>query len=630
MGVALLAANSVRTATGSNRSSFSTISKGKEYHQASSSSLFESFARHGRLVNILNPQLQQPLNSNKIDDNEKDVEELFFAQTLDHFRPSNRRNGNTFQQRYFVSRRFNVAQDEAAQGPHRVRHVVFLCVGGEGPSLTKRVLIDSVHCSGDMLYTAQKLYSEYNNDENNRNSGAMNDKLSITLAALEHRYYGESYPKFSQENNDKNIVSESPVTNENLVYLNSRQAAADLAHFIHTTFLVSPQKSFPTARDDDDSTIPIVILFGGSYPGVLAAFARSLYPHIVSAAVSSSAPVQAVLDFSAYHTHVGQVLNDTDPRCFNLVSTGHEMIKEQLTQYTATRSSSDGEAVARLARQFHLCNATALTSNVRNQQLWLGDGVLYFGTQENDPSCQDSPYCNIPKKCEALTARYEYEMEQDENATIASATVAALAFLATYPSSIGMPEDCVELDWEGTIQFIADPLRGQEDGLRSWLWQTCTEFGFYQTCERSGCPFAVGFHPLEQDLEVCERAFGVDALTVAKAVQATNEWSGGWRMDATRILSVTGTIDPWSEMAMQNPSRHYNVTALPVVYQVPGASHHFWTHPIRDTDGSAIEAARVLIFDTVHAWLFPASVLTDQTEFSLRGTQRYNTQNVKI
>jgi thymus-specific serine protease len=539
-----------------------------------------------RLVDILNPTTTttasrgdnpSPANS---DDDDDDVQELYFMQTLDHFgstsssstaadspTTTSQLQPRTFAQRYFVSHRYvrpNVV-------PHN--NFVFVCVGGEGPSLDASVLHDdsSVHCSGDMLYTAQRLFAA---------AAQRSSDVSIVLTALEHRYYGQSYPNFTS----------SPVTNENLVYLSSRQATADLAHFIHSVFR-------PLSDESASTTTTRVVLFGGSYPGVLAAWTRHFYPHLVDAAVSNSAPVQAVVNLAAYQTHVGQVLRDTDAHCHDIVVTGHAILGELV---------ADVSQHAALANQFTLCNATALS--LRNQQLWLGDGVVYFGTQENDPSCADS-YCNIAAKCRALTSRFATEM-QSENATIATASVAALAWLAQTqrPTTGGA---CVDLDWEATVAYIADPNRTDNDydeGLRSWLWQTCTEFGFYQTCTISGCPFAVGYHPLSQDLEVCRRAFGRDALSVARAVQATNEYTGGWHLQATRILSVTGTVDPWTEMSLQNArGRHdggsHNDTTMPL-YSVPGASHHFWTHPVRPTDDEAITAARDYILHTVQDWLF--------------------------
>ena len=69
-----------------------------------------------------------------------DVEETFLSQRLDHFDHTNKA---TFQQRYFSTKRY-VLENAPTE-------VTFLCVGGEGPGFDKSVLVDSVHCTGDML-----------------------------------------------------------------------------------------------------------------------------------------------------------------------------------------------------------------------------------------------------------------------------------------------------------------------------------------------------------------------------------------------------------------------------------------------------------------------------------------------
>lgn len=148
-----------------------------------------------------------------------DVKEDYILQRLDHFAPS---EGRHFRQRFFSSKRFvseseqqqkieittttsttiisttsdkqqpsirqknyrrPQSQQQLQQTQTSSRHppsLAFLCVGGEGPALDKSVLVDSVHCSGDMLELAQYIHKEYN--------------ISVYLFALEHRYYGKSYP----------------------------------------------------------------------------------------------------------------------------------------------------------------------------------------------------------------------------------------------------------------------------------------------------------------------------------------------------------------------------------------------------------------------------------------------------
>lgn len=76
------------------------------------------------------------------------------------------------------------------------------------------------------------------------------------------------------------------MTTENLVYLSSEQALADLAEFI--------------VNIKDKYNVPLTakwVAFGGSYSGTLAAWLRMKYPHLVHMAVASSAPLLAKIDF---------------------------------------------------------------------------------------------------------------------------------------------------------------------------------------------------------------------------------------------------------------------------------------------------------------------------------------------
>ena len=168
-------------------------------------------------------------------------------------------------------------------------------------------------------------------------------------------------------------------------------------------------------------------------------------------------------------------------------------------------------------------------------------------------------------------------------------------------------DECMTLDWNKTLDYIADPYRGMMGGLRSWLWQTCTEFGFYQTCEvGSNCPFGKGYHPLEHDLRVCSYAFGVNNEEVRESIQQTLEYYGDKELKGgSRILSVNGNVDPWSTLARTeatSTTSKDNQEWLPI-FNVEGASHHFWTHPTKDTDDSKVREARAFIHSTVMDWL---------------------------
>lgn len=94
------------------------------------------------------------------------------------------------------------------------------------------------------------------------------------------------------------------MSTENLVYLSSEQGLADLAsfrQFIHNKYNLNDANRW--------------VSFGGSYPGSLSAWFRLKYPHLVHAAVSSSAPMLAVIDFTDYMVVVNKSLSQYSPEC---------------------------------------------------------------------------------------------------------------------------------------------------------------------------------------------------------------------------------------------------------------------------------------------------------------------------
>ena len=58
-----------------------------------------------------------------------------------------------------------------------------------------------------------------------------------------------------------------------------------------------------------------VITFGGSYSGALSAWFRTKYPNLAIAAVASSAPVEALLDFYQYQDVVTASLGTSTYVC---------------------------------------------------------------------------------------------------------------------------------------------------------------------------------------------------------------------------------------------------------------------------------------------------------------------------
>lgn len=266
-----------------------------------------------------------------------------------------------------------------------VSTAAFLCIGGEGPSLTPSSLVDSIHCSGDMIETARRLHEE--------------DGWDVHLFALEHRYYGDSFPEEEEEGGS------SFPNYKDLTYLSSRQAVRDVIAFVTSM-------SNPTTTPPEVSLLSKVhtennvkwITFGGSYPGMLSTWSRLLHPNVIYGSVANSAPVQPLLDFYQYYSKVAEDLGDEvvggSEVCRDIFMEGHEEIVSLLKggddSGTADATEGDG-ALEYIAKLFNVCDgADALRESPRNIEILIGDGVISVPSQGNDPSCEKD-LCNIEK-----------------------------------------------------------------------------------------------------------------------------------------------------------------------------------------------------------------------------------------
>lgn len=128
-----------------------------------------------------------------------------------------------------------------------------------------------------------------------------------------------------------------------------------------------------------------LILFGGSYPGNLVAWLRMKYPHLVYGAVSSSAPVQSIVDYKGklnllnqpqflyifiyyidYFKIVAESLGTYSRACVATISESYANI-DQL--------SRDATGQGTLTRKFNLCEALESSQDFVNDFAQLNNAL---------------------------------------------------------------------------------------------------------------------------------------------------------------------------------------------------------------------------------------------------------------
>ncbi|MBA0806966.1 hypothetical protein Gohar_022806 [Gossypium harknessii] len=162
------------------------------------------------------------------------------------------------------------------------------------------------------------------------NTGFMLDiapKFRALLLFIEHRFYGESMP----------FGKDSYQSAKTLGYLNSQQALADFAVLIRSL------------KQNLSSEASPVVVFGGSYGGMLAAWFRLKYPHIAIGALASSAPIlqfDKIIPWSSFYDAVSLDFKDVSQNCY-------EVIKGSWAELVAI--SNQKQALAELSKAFRTC-----------------------------------------------------------------------------------------------------------------------------------------------------------------------------------------------------------------------------------------------------------------------------------
>lgn len=306
----------------------------------------------------------------------------------------------------------------------------------------------------------------------------------------------------------------------NLIYLSMDQAIEDLATF---------QKYLQETMKLKGKWISV----GGSYAGELSAFYRLKHPELVVGALASSAPVLAKADFFEYDRHVARVAG---PQCLNA------MKKVVADVETKLQNSDSAAAVKSLFNSSQVKNDVDFLYVIAD----MGALAIQYGFQKGF--------------CKSIS-----DGVQNGNATEAYAA----AGIKLMNDVFGMTP------FEDSFQAAEsiDPKDYASVGMRSWMYQSCTEFGFYQiansvVAESSRSQqITLAYHN-----NVCNRLFG---LTKAVDTAVTNQkfYNQLFNKAVTNIYFTNGSNDPWSNLSITKDSPHSTDNPGLKLFTIAGSAH---------------------------------------------------------
>ncbi|PIA17008.1 peptidase S28, partial [Coemansia reversa NRRL 1564] len=318
------------------------------------------------------------------------------------------------------------------------------------------------------------------------------------IILIEHRYYGDSYPV-------------SDMSGPNMKYLTVENSLEDIANFIR-----SANSFVKESIGIDISPKSKWVATGGSYAATLAVWARKKYPDLIHAAYASSAPILIESDFYQYDQVVARALP-----CAQSISDAVSMLDTIL-------DSGDRALINRWKNSFGLQNleddadfAGALTDQMSTT-------VQYYMPPLKGSNTPDT----ITNLCSWFENTANTPLQNMADMTAAYIRESKINPLSAYSSNSGAPNTALH-----------------QDG-RAWFYQTCTQFGFWQSAPRPPLRrLRSKYVTAEWQNKPCRTFFG-NSIADEPNTKGLNDQFGGLFPNVTRVVFVNGLHDPWSALSV--------------------------------------------------------------------------------
>jgi len=395
------------------------------------------------------------------------------------------------------------------------------------------------------------------------NTGFVTKTLAKELNALvvfaEHRYYGLSLPFGNQS-----------FTQDNYVYLSSEQALADYAVLIpHIKQFFKAQKS-------------PVISFGGSYGGMLSAWFRMKYPHVVDGAIAASAPI---LQFN--NTGVSEsIFNEIVTRDYAGAVSGCDIgISDAFKQMAQLQTKQE---LRYIKKAFKICQEVETSSDRDAVVNWLSSGVTYMAMGDYPyPASFLGPMPGSPVNVSCQ--RWDKARQQG------STNLEAVAEL-------------VNVIYNYTGQATCNDVGGGIPGLGSnaWEYQTCTEMVMPMS---GGGMFPGSSFDYKAWSDYCYNTY---------KVRPRNNWiteyyggallpNGKNNLAGSNIVFSNGRLDPWRGGGVQ-----YSPSSTMISVIIEGGAHHLDLREPNAADPQSVVDARNFERSQINKWIKEANLRNSQ------------------
>ncbi|XP_018027731.1 lysosomal Pro-X carboxypeptidase isoform X2 [Hyalella azteca] len=366
----------------------------------------------------------------------------------------------------------------------------------------------------------------------------------------EHRYYGSSIP----------FGKNGYVHKQYYQYQSSMQALAD-----YVELLAHVRQTYEGAEKSP------VIVFGGSYGGMLAAWMRIKYPHVVQGAIAASAPVAQFTGLTPCEKF-GQVVTHT------FALQGQECVQTIRKSWDAiNKMAATAEGRAWLSDAWRLCKPLNSTDDAKNLKSYLSDVWTNL-------AMADYPYmANFLAPLPAypvMAVCQPMKFLKDEPKEILLEIFEGLSVYFNYSTTA----TC--LSYESSMPSSLDD--------NGWFLQSCTEMVMPMCYDGKNDFFEPQAWNLTEFSETC-----VKKWDVRPEPYKMEQMYGGRNLKyASNIVFSNGLLDPWSSGGVLEDVNESVVSVI-----IPEGAHHLDLRSSERADPKSVIQARDVHKANILKWI---------------------------
>ena len=330
-----------------------------------------------------------------------------------------------------------------------------------------------------------------------------------------------------------------------------------------------------------------VVVFGGSYGGILAAACRIHYPSIFDMALAASAPIPQTLNTVNATTFFKLVTAD-----YNAINNECPVIvRKGFSQLISLAKSNDYSTISSV---FNTCTKLKDSDDITLLELWARNGLLTMAMADYPYSANflgSLPPYPVNVSCNLMISEYTSNGGDDKAAMIALAKGAGMYYNASMDDSL----TCFNL----TNEFIecADQTGcGLGNDAISWDYQMCTDIVYQVNTNNISDMFPPRIWEIQNLTEYCNSKYDVTP---------NYEWMQVWYpLDvanaSSKIIFSNGLLDPWHGGGyLTSPEGSVD---MPTVV-IPHGAHHLDLRGKNDKDPEDVTLARQNETNIIRGWL---------------------------